>query len=481
MVAFAASMAGLVLIMRPFGETAAAGFNSALEATRLESWIHATTIVEHLGISTESQSWCSPQHRIAAFQSPNSLHFVSYEEGVQSSYSNQADSIYRWRANMGFENFGRSFVQALLANGNTSSAFPFHNVSKVKRSHVTIGGRPLIEYSLSFEFKGEPSVQWKTTVETDPQSGRIVSWEEHHAGGMHIETTFDYPSSGPTDIYSLGVDRNTKVIDRVASSDVLELEQRFQQQIVAFGDYQAIVVDQIVAVDPMQSSHPLVRRLVRKGKHFRVELLTPKNEHWTLPSDADCEWWQSNFDQFDVVTLADCQDAICTTYSVIDSRLELGGSAFPAVGKSSLLPVMTIETKDGGSSVPIWPQIWPEYACRPLLMTSEKEFRFDIDPSGSNGPKETIRLRLLTPDSSLSDERASYWLSINLNHCIVKSAVVEPALDDFGMRPIEKRLIREFSQFQESPNGVMFANRILTTDSESAKQKLTTYFVDFEP
>jgi hypothetical protein len=123
LVTIAAMIAVLIIAQRPLTGTAAADFRSALDATRHEAWIHTTTIVEYLGESNESESWCSPQQRIAAFRSPQMMHFVNYAEGLQWSHSDKAEVIYHWRADMNFENPGRTVVQALLTDGDLASAF----------------------------------------------------------------------------------------------------------------------------------------------------------------------------------------------------------------------------------------------------------------------------------------------------------------------------------------------------------------------
>ncbi len=441
---------------------------------------HTTTTVEYLGESNESESWCSPQQRIAAFRSPQMLHFVNYSEGTQWNFSEKAKAIYHWRADMNFENVGRTIVHALLSDGDLAAAFPIHKVSNVEKSRIDSDGPSRFQYLFDLKLKNNAAVHSHAIVQVDRASGRIVLWDETHAGGMRIVTRFDYPASGPRDIYELGADANAAVIDRVAGSDVVELAEHFQQQVCNFGDYEALVIDQRQADDATPEGAPLFRRLWRSGEKFRVELLTPIEADFNVPTEADLSWWYANRTQFTATPLADCDGEVCTLFVVDDPRLEIASEMSPRIKQQSTLPVLSVNNLAGTTNIPIWTSVWPEYACRPMLMTSDPTLHFDIDPAGTNGPPNTLRLRLLAPESPLTKERASYWLSLDNDHCVIKSRLIRADFEGTVVGPIERHVDYEYSDYLKSPSGITFAARRSASGSDRTWTRITRYVINFD-
>lgn len=202
-----------VLVARPFVKDVAAEFHSTLNATREAAWIHGSTTTRHDGKTWATESWCSPVERIVAFRSKQLLHFVDYELGLQSSYSRRQGKVFQWQANPRGEGMGREFVFALLNDQNLQASFPFHEVSDVKKSVIDVGGETGTEYSFEVQQKDDPSISWTTSVTTDPATGRIILWTDQHASGLKVSTSFDYPDSGPSDIFELGAPLETDVIE----------------------------------------------------------------------------------------------------------------------------------------------------------------------------------------------------------------------------------------------------------------------------
>lgn len=202
-----------LLVVWPFTGNASASLSLSLNSTRGQRWIHARTIVEHLGQITESESWCSPQKRIAAFRSNDNLHFIDYEREIQASYNHQRGKILLWKTDSEKENFGQAFVTALLTDGDLSTCFPVHKISSVDKSVIEQNGRSRTQYAFHLEFKGNQTFAWDTVVLVDNESGFILSWDDHHANGMRVVTQFDYPENGPESLYDLGVTRDTPVVD----------------------------------------------------------------------------------------------------------------------------------------------------------------------------------------------------------------------------------------------------------------------------
>ena len=468
--AVAAAVLVLFFATRIYVGTASASFKSALDATRRSGWIHSSTLVVHSNDTLQFESWCAPALRLAAFRSTHMLHFINYEEGTQSSYTDKSKSVFRWRADMNGEEIGRTFINALLSNGNLSQSYPWHNVSDVKRTVMEVAGIQKTQYSFQLELKSKPDIRWETVVQADPDTGLIDSWEEKHANGTRVLTHVDYPTTGPRNIYELGASRDAAIVDRVASSDVVALSKEFQEQVYNFDDYQGLVIDRSVDDKNVPLGEPLLRLIRRDGKRFSVELLQPVSNEFRIPDTIDWSWWESNQQSFNRSPLATCDGDKCTLLPVENASTE-GEPDFPRLREPTTIPVMTVKRESGlTTTIPVWPSLWPEYACRPFMMTTDPTVRIEIDAAGTDGPPETLRVRLLTPDHPFSTERASYWIAIAGHRCVSKSVL---ASADIG-----ETIVNEFLNFQTSPKGIGFAAvRISKSPGQPRMQR--TYVVSF--
>ena len=468
--AVAATILVLSFASRIYIGTANASLKSTLNATRRSGWIHSSTIVVHSNDTQLFESWCAPAQRLAAFRSKHMLHFINYEEGTQASYTDKSKSIYCWRADMNSEEIGRTFINALLTNGDLSQSYPWHTLSDVKRTLIEVAGEKKTKYSFQLKFKSNPEIRSETIVQADPKTGLIESWEEIHANGTRVRTDFDYPATGPRDIYELGASRDAAIVDRIASSDVVALGNKFQEQVYNFDDYQAIVIDRSMDDYGLPSGEPLLRLIRRDGKRFSVELLQPVSSEFRIPDTLDWSWWEENQLSFIQRPLATCDGETCTLVPLENETLQ-GEAEFPHLREPTTIPVMAVNRESGlTTTVPVWPSLWPEYACRPFMMTTDPTVRIEIDAAGTDGPPETLRVRLLTPDHPLSTERASYWIAIDGHRCVLKSVHASSAIGETS--------VNEFLNFHTSPRGIDFAT-VRISHSPGRQRKQRTYVVNF--
>lgn len=368
---------------------------------------------------------------------------------------------------------------ALLSNDNLQATLPLHDVSEVEKKEIGLSGKAQIQYAFRLKLKSNPAVNWATFVTVNRNDGQITSWEEQHAGGMRVRTEFDYPLSGPRDIYELGAGQSAEVIDRIASSDVVKLAEQFKEDVVNFGDYEALLIDRYVTAEGNQSGPPLFRRLRRDGQQFAVDLLTPLFDDLDLQADADLASWKAHALQFESTPLAHCDGETCIIYASESSPLGIADEMIPLLDKRTTVPVSIMTSKKGSRTIPIWASIWPEYACRPLLMTSDPAVRFDVDPAGHDGPANSLRIRVLTPDSPFSKERASYWLSPENSFSVIKSSVQKPVFDLRSGMPLDRQIEFEFSNFERSTTGIVYAGTRVQSESGDARRRLTTYILNF--
>lgn len=210
-----------LFVTRPLARNAEASLHDSLRATREALWIQGSTTIKFGDKTTNAESWCSPVERIVAFRSPQMMHFVDYRKGQQFSYSKNQGKVFQWSADPNAEGFGRQFVNALLNDQDLKSSFPHHDVSEVKKTVVDVGGRPMTRYCYRVEMRGKPENWWETSIQTDPETGRIVLWEDLHANGMHVNVVFEYPANGPRNIFELGAPPKAEVVQIATPSSDL--------------------------------------------------------------------------------------------------------------------------------------------------------------------------------------------------------------------------------------------------------------------
>lgn len=476
--AIAATILVLFFASKIFIGTASANLRSALDATRRSGWIHSSTIIMRSNDTEQFEAWYAPTQRLAAFRSTHMLHFIDYEEGTQSSYTKQSKSVYRWRADMNSEDLGRTFITTLLTNGDLSQSYPWHNTSEVKRTVVEVDGQRKALYSFHLELKSKPDIRWEAVVRADLETGLIDSWEEKHADGTRVLTHFDYPDTGPQDIYEMGASRDAKIVDRVASSDVVALAKEFQEQVYNFDDYQALVVDRPVDGSSESLGEPLLRLIRRDGRRFSVELVQPISNDFQIPDKVDWKWWETNQQSFRRSELATCDGERCTLFPVANVDFQ-GSPELPRLREATTIPVMAVKSTIGMTTIPVWPSLWPEYACRPFMMTTDPTVRIEIDAAGTDGPPETLRVRLLTPDHPFSTERASYWIAVAGHRCVTKSVLAVSRVENIASGAIGETTVNEYFDFQTSPRGIQFATvRISSSPGQPRTQR--TYVVSFD-
>lgn len=147
-------------------------------------------------------------------------------------------------------------------------------VMHISASEEVVAGKTYVVYTLTATQEG---FEARVTVDTSTQ--RIVRMEGEAsqgpcgAGPFAIE--FDYPETGPADIYALGVPRDAKVVDETPSRDVIELRQSITEARERFAPtYYAVIWRGSASADGRRSLHHL-EVVYKKDGRYRVELYRP--------------------------------------------------------------------------------------------------------------------------------------------------------------------------------------------------------------
>ncbi len=240
-----------------------AGLLEAVDNTKSAEWVHVRAVVA----GEEIEQWIS-------FQPFRHLHKsserVMYKDGrTHRSYlydpSTRTITIeYVVTESMEQK---QSFLDFMLAAVDT---FKGKENTEVLKKKETINGKVYTVYTLNFtgqEVMG--SMEWRV----DPKAKRVVNLRAQ--GGQLPEPVvihFDYPDSGPADIYALGVPRDAKIIDQTPSEELLDLDNNIRAARDAFApSYYAIICTASIKEQTGVYQPIGVHVVYKKSGKYRIE------------------------------------------------------------------------------------------------------------------------------------------------------------------------------------------------------------------
>jgi len=131
-----------------------------------------------------------------------------------------------------------SFLAAMLAQLERAEQ---EGLIEITKRHVLADGRKYEVYTVTLN--NEEAMEATLTVDSSTQRlVRIESQASPPGGCGPMELAFDYPDSGPADIYALGVPRDAKVVENLPTTDLLQLHEEVEQARNSFApSYRAII------------------------------------------------------------------------------------------------------------------------------------------------------------------------------------------------------------------------------------------------
>jgi len=201
----AAGLVGILAWAMGYGsQSAMAQLAQAMEGTRNAEWMHFAGIQGQPG-----EVWISARPARMAAKMPGRMLFVAADQMMESVYDartgilqisaiQEPDSRIVDAANV-LEMLLRQFEKAVKENG-----------AKLSRRTERVGGREYIVFSYA---GSDPSQGYQEfELKVDPAANRIVTIR---AGGnaypQPVTVDVDYPPTGPTDIYALGVPKDAPI------------------------------------------------------------------------------------------------------------------------------------------------------------------------------------------------------------------------------------------------------------------------------
>jgi hypothetical protein len=331
------------------------------------------------------------------------------------------------------------------------------------------------------EHIGNSSMQRTLRIRMDATTQLPQLWEERHASGMTAITRFDFPDTGPSDIYALGVPRTAQRIDRIPRGDLARIAKVHKADRQRFDDYDAVVVQNAEGVPTSLVDEPMnlnINRVRRSGSRYRIDQLVMAKPGLTAPSEnADLHaWWKENREHFWMAPMLICDGKQSYHYRMLDGRIAPGKEPNLAVTKLMEIPVgLPVDDR------PVeWPQLMPEFSCRPNLATSDKDRSFQMEPNPDDGPVGSVGLVISGRKGEWSGVLYRYWLDPDRDDVLCKSisTVFQREADDVAY--LETVSLDDFAR---SPSGKWFPQTVRrsTNDPENPGWiGVTRFYVDFD-
>ena len=283
----------------------------------------------------------------------------------------------------------------------------------------------------------------------------------HDGKAYRRETLFEYPETGPSDIYDLGVPRSATIVDRVPSDRLRQILDTLRADRQRMDNYRVLVV----ATMPDSEAWWLNDRpkvMYRKGNKFRVDLPSWIGDYPTCDKPAEVvdmeAWWKQRAAQFTYVPFYISDESSVHLVSVQPATDENGATH---------LVVEKVETRpEHGTPGNIFPPYWsrlPDFACRPPMGVPSQDCEPVIIETPQDGPAGTILLevrlssRMLTCSGSRPQPNVHrFWLDPRKDFVALRSDMVNV------QEGTEETLVHSESieEVSRAPNGTWYASRL---------------------
>lgn len=199
----------------------------SLEAMKDVGWMHAVPYSEVEGAETVfGETWFSAAHRIDAVKRGDGSAVITYFNKDESYSYNPSDGTITLSLASKAEISGRSNSYGELFD-NIIDVLDDHVGTEITTMSEVQNGEKVIVIEVKVP-KGEPigslgTEIYRFMIDDKTSLPTRMKLQGYKADGEFVEIfdiVFDYPSSGPMDIYQLGVPRTAKIIDKRPSIDV---------------------------------------------------------------------------------------------------------------------------------------------------------------------------------------------------------------------------------------------------------------------
>jgi len=232
-----------------------------VENSQKAQWLHARGTVS----GQDVEMWLSLRPFIAFVRRGDHVEALDAEAHRQHSYDPVTNTLTI------------QYVPGTPAEVSQAPNFLSLVMAQLKEGHVQIttsrevaGGAEYVVYTVTSVEGGQ-----QATLTVDASTQRLVKMESQDpqspCGPGPFQMDFEYPASGPVDIYALGVPRNAKIVDKMPAVGILDLYQNVEKARERFAHtYYAIIYQ---GTPDSKGSYDLdqVTVVYKKNGKYRVE------------------------------------------------------------------------------------------------------------------------------------------------------------------------------------------------------------------
>jgi hypothetical protein len=253
--------------------------------------------------------------------------------------------------------------------------FGTEKILSQERREVTDAGKTWLEFQMTL-WRGDLN---QATLRVDPETRLPVYLllTSPQDAKKSIKWQFDYPADGPTDIYALGVPRETKIDDRMPSNDALAVLRGIAKSRAVIGDFRLLV-------GTYPGNFHFGSVVWRKGDRWRVDSYSPRgNVDPAVEPPTDQNWAQSFEERLQ--RSEPLPVYVCDGKTVWENSNPLPGAkpqwqASPHVAPQDLMSGEGLGSLPRAPDVKIASRLFPELAPK-----FGWGFEFDPNPSDASG------------------------------------------------------------------------------------------------
>ena len=234
-------------LLGPF-DPASPSLARTLQAIQAKRWVHTVTEVHSAEGVRAYEDWeCFRVHITARRTSDGFVRYANFSEKVVYEYNPHSNKI----------TVGFTTDNYMVPRQKTPFARLSESVASAGREDATTSRCPAPEYGrhaefVRIDFTDNPVCESMVLIR-DTEQNLLLRMEHamlHDGERSRLTTTFDYPESGPVNIYALGVPAEAVVHDTRPGGPALDLANEVQTRFErGFGDHTAVILESQVGPD----------------------------------------------------------------------------------------------------------------------------------------------------------------------------------------------------------------------------------------
>jgi len=337
-----------------------------------------------------------------------------------------------------------------------------------------------VQYAIQFILDANPA---EMVFVVHPDSKLPLSCEAsitNNGVEMTWSTRFEYPESGPSNIYDLEVPIDANVVDRVESVQAKFLLEAVRAGAEAFDDYRAVSVSYRLD-DKVWWVNADVEILCRKGDRLSRSfcfLEYDRADFKSKPPETEPElerWWRKRLKERQPREFR--PDGQLSGLMIGDQEWSV---RFREDGTADF------EKHRFKTDMPGFYSLLPEYKARPPMGGSARNMAINVDESPRFGPEGTILFELIqtlhpdvTPIKHVGDREPAaswrYWIDPERGYLVVRREFVDAEGNWTDCTIVEKS--------KKSPGGVWYPTQTLRRSRHpdgKINEKRTKFYLDFD-